>query len=120
MVVSSGACRFLDWAEACVGHPFFSFQYLLEHFRRSVGADPAREAELTDFYAQPWMQLVSTEAIAKALTLTPLLAAFAYAVACCAAMDQERRQNPRTAGYLRALTRRMSREASRLKNPSLK
>jgi hypothetical protein len=24
---------FLDWAEACVGHPFLTFAYLLEHFR---------------------------------------------------------------------------------------
>ena len=37
VIVSEGQCVFLDWAEAFVGHPFFSFQYLVEHFRRIAG-----------------------------------------------------------------------------------
>ena len=34
LVVSTDGCVFLDWAEAYVGPPFFSFEYLLQHFRR--------------------------------------------------------------------------------------
>jgi hypothetical protein len=38
VIVSSGSCVFLDWAEAYVGNPFFTFQYLLEHAAKSSGS----------------------------------------------------------------------------------
>jgi len=37
VVVSPQSCVFLDWAEAYVGNPFLTFQYLLEHYRRKYG-----------------------------------------------------------------------------------
>ena len=53
-------------------------------------------------------------AIAEALALAPLLAAFAYAVGSNTWEDKERLHEPTTAGYLRSLTRRMNREANEL------
>jgi hypothetical protein len=48
------------------------------------------------------------------MLLAPLLAAFAYAVGAGAWMQPERLRDPKTAGYLRSLVRRMNREANEL------
>ena len=116
IIISRNACVFLDWAEGYVGPPFFSFRYLLEHWRRAVGPDSVVEVHLTASYAERWQTLVSPCRIKEALTLTPLLAAFAYAVGNDSWVDPERLRDPSTAGYLRSLTRIMAREAGRLMN----
>jgi hypothetical protein len=114
VIVSEGQCVFLDWAEAYVGNPFFSFQYLVEHFRRMAGVDATAESGLTRTYAEEWRPLVSPESLQEALALAPMLAVFAFATATEAWCDQARLQDPKVAGYLRSLTRRMHREANRL------
>ena len=113
VIVSVDDCVFVDWAEAYVGHPFFSFEYLLEHFRRAVGADAALESRLASCYSAPWRQLFSGEIVAEALSLAPLAAVFAYAVGNDAWKDQQRLEDPKVAGYFRSLARRMNREAIR-------
>jgi hypothetical protein len=118
VIVSDGQCVFLDWAEGYVGNPLFSFQYLVEHFRRMADMDATAESGLTSAYAGEWQSLVSPENLEEALTLAPLLAVFAYAAANEAWSDQARIQDPKVAGYLRSLTRRMQREAKRLKERS--
>ncbi len=118
IIVAEGQCIFLDWAEAYVGNPLFSFQYLVEHFRRMAGVEPTSELGLTTTYAAAWQSLVSLEGLQEALALTPMLAVFAYAVATDAWSDQSKLQDPKVAGYLRGLTRRMHREANRLKDRS--
>jgi hypothetical protein len=114
IIVCSDGCVFLDWAEAYVGHPFFSFEYLLEHFRRAAGADKTIEERLIASYAAEWEQLVSPASTAEALGAIPLLGVFAYAAGCGMSTDRESLQDPKIAGYLRALTRRMGREANHL------
>jgi len=114
IIVSPFECRFLDWAEAYIGNPIFSFEYLLEHFRRSAGADPAFETTITAAYIEEWHSRTPTAALNEALRLSPLLAAFAYAAANEIWRDQEKLNDPITAGYLRSLTRRMHREAKQL------
>ncbi len=114
IIVSANECVFVDWAEAYVGHPFFSFEYLLEHFRRAVGADVVRETELVRSYSAPWEQILPAGVIAEALTQTPLAAVFAYAAGIDGWRNQERPLEPRVAGYFRSLARRMHREATQL------
>ena len=114
IVVSPNRCAFLDWAEAYVGNPFFSLEYLLEHRRRTIGTDSAVEARLIESYCAPWEQIVSRAAIAEALELAPLLAAFAYAAGSNAWKDTQSLEDLATAGYVRSLTRRMNREANEL------
>ncbi len=114
IIVSPKRCAFLDWAEAYVGNPFFSLQYLLEHFRRTMGADSAAEAKLVDTYVGPWEEVLSRSAIVDNLAVAPLLAVFACAAGDDAWTDQDRLRHPSTAGYLRSLTRRMNREANQL------
>jgi len=118
IVKSPAKYVFLDWAEAFVGHPFYSFQYLLEHFRRMVGQDPIAEHAFTSSYLHPWSDLASAEYLREAMALAPLIAAFAYAAGTNAWRTPERLSDPKVAGYLRALARRMKREADQLSGRS--
>jgi hypothetical protein len=111
IVVAADRSVFVDWAEAHVGHPFLSFEYLLEHFRRAIGSGVALETRLTRSFSAPWRQLFSREIIAEALALAPLAAVFAYAAGNAAWKDQQRLREPEVAGYFRSLARRMNREA---------
>jgi len=114
VLICADGCVFLDWAEACVGHPFLSFDYLLQHFRRAIGTDIASESQLIEAYKAPWRQLLSDDLICQGLALVPLTAVFAYAAGTGAWKDEERMRDPKMAGYLRSLARRMNREAIQL------
>lgn len=118
VIVSEGRCVFLDWAEAYVGNPIISFQYLVEHFRRVAGMDARAESSLTKAYAEKWQSVVSPEGLQEASALAPLIAVFAYAAAMDAWVEPAGVQDPKAAGYLRSLTRRMHREANRLRDRS--
>ena len=111
VIVSTNGSVFVDWAEACVGPPFFSFQYLLEHFRRETGADTAFESRLVQAYRATWTRLVSDEVVREGLALAPVLAVFSYAAGTDAWKDEERLRDPKIAGYFRSLARRMNHEA---------
>jgi hypothetical protein len=50
IIAAGDGCVFLDWAEAYVGCPFFSLEYLLEHLRRDLDASPDRGARVIDAY----------------------------------------------------------------------
>ena len=114
IVVSPTACCFLDWAEACVGHPFCTFQYLLEHSRRVIGTTSADEEAVVASYLTQWDEIASWRILIEALALAPLLAVFAYAIGIWASAQTGRQSDPNRGGYLRALTRRMWREAEQL------
>ena len=109
-------CIFLDWAEAYVGNPFFSFQYLVEHFRHMASIDRASQSSLTNSYLQEWLSFVLPESLQDAWALIPMLAAFTYGAATDAWCDQARLEEPKVAGYLRSLTRRIHREGRQLRD----
>ena len=111
IVVSATKCVFLDWAEAYVGNPFLTFQYLIEHFRRSHPRDSSRECQVLESYAAPWSRILSRDAIHAGLTVAPLLAVFSYMCGTGLLSDGERLKQAEFAGYLRGLARRMDREA---------
>lgn len=115
----SSGCVFLDFAETFVGHPFLSYEYLREHFRRVFGPNHSQERRLTASYTLPWRTLASESDFRRVLELTPLLAVFAHAVGSDRWTDPRRLQEPLAAGYLRSLTRRMEREARELSHRSL-
>jgi hypothetical protein len=116
ITVSPSRCTFLDWAEAYVGNPFFSLEYLLEHLRRTRGTDSALETKLVESYRAQWEKVVPPASVAEGLSLAPLLAVFAYAAGSHAWEDKERVEEPATAGYLRSLTRRMHREGNEVES----
>jgi hypothetical protein len=103
-------CVFLDWAEACAGHPFLTFRYLLEHLRRVRQQDNSWEPLIMSTYSHNWRSVVSPNEISKELNVSPLLAVFAYAACTDAWRDPARRDRPETGRHFRSLTRRMKRE----------
>lgn len=118
VIVSADSCVFLDWAEAYIGHPFFSFEYLLQHFRRHRDDSARFESRVLNAYKTRWEELLSEDCISEALPLAPLAAAFAYAVGGDTWKDDERLRDPKIAGYFRSLARRMNREALQLERRS--
>jgi hypothetical protein len=117
--VSGDRCTFIDWAEAAIGHPFLTFEYLLEHLTRLRPDHADRREELVSAYASKWERFAPPSAVSRALALTPLVAVFAYAVSANTWREPETFTSPRVAGYFRSLVRRMKREANALENRSL-
>lgn len=111
IIVSEDRRVFLDWAEAYVGNPLFSLEYLLQHARRAFGENSDVRTKMITAYCAPWDGMVSPAAIGDALAIAPLLAVFAYAAGSDAWKQPQQLQEPAAAGYLRSLARRMRREA---------
>jgi Phosphotransferase enzyme family len=111
VISSSTGCVFLDWAEAYVGHPFYTFEYLREQLRRCHPDKKAWQSEVTSCYLDPWISFTSADVATRALEVTPLVAVLACALSNNAWQDAERLENPKLAGYFRSLARRMQREA---------
>jgi len=111
VVVSDSRCAFLDWAEAYVGPPLFTFQFLLEHLRRGQRADRLQTSSLIGLYARHWNHFAAPRELATTFRLAPLLAPFTYA-ASGGSWRPRGSIRPETARNLRSLTRRMRREAA--------
>ena len=107
---------FLDWAEASVGHPFFSLAHLLEH-RRVCTRNPADwDDRLVPMYVSECERYWSLSSPDRSLCLAVFLAVFAHAVSTDAWRDGSALRDSRLAGYYRSLTRRMKSYADRLRN----
>jgi hypothetical protein len=111
IMVAENRCVFIDWAEAHVGHPFFTLEHLLSHLWKDRPDLTVFEGSIRTAYAKRWESTLSAQVIASALVFSPLAAVFGYAVACGIWPDSGRLKDPVVAGYLRSLTRRMKREA---------
>ncbi len=110
IVVGSESCTFIDWAEAHVGHPFLTFEYLVSHLKKDYPGLLQFEEDIRSWYTLRWQSVLSPEQVSEALSLTPLVAVFAYAVAGGAWRDQDRLKIPQVPSYLRSLARRMKQE----------
>lgn len=108
---TAGRAVFLDWAEAFVGSPIFSFEYLLQHFRRTVSREPSLAAAFRNAYLQPWRGRIPPKDFRRALLLAPLAALFAYAVTIWSCSEAGSPQQPFRERYLLSLTRKMRTEA---------
>ena len=113
VLISPARSVFLDWAEGCVTHPLVTFEFLLEHTRRSQIHDAAATEKITAAYLRPWLAFLSSNDLARGMTASSLVAVFAYAVAGKAWCFPDALHNSGRSGYLRSLTRRMYREATR-------
>lgn len=114
IIVSSSGCTFLDWAEACVGNPFLTFQYLLEFFRQTIPNDPEAERSLIAAYTLRWKSILDTEQIHNALKLIPAPAAFAHGTTIAARLRAQEIVEPKAAAWLRSVARRIQREIAEL------
>lgn len=115
IIVGAGKCTFLDWAEACVGHPLMTFEYLLSHLRKDFEPLSQFESAIRSTYSRRWEAFVPAQEIAEAFRFTPLIAVFAYACSGETWRNQERLRLPQVPAYLRSLTRRMKHEADLLR-----
>ena len=113
IIASRDHCVLLDWAEACVGPPFLTFQYLLERIRRFQPSHQSWQARLLSNYSEKWRLTVGPRDMAEALAAAPLLAVFAYAAAAEARLGPDRLNDPEIGRHFRSLARRMKVEADR-------
>jgi hypothetical protein len=114
ILCSADQCVLLDWAEAYVGPPFPTLQYLREHLRRLRPEEIRLGAEIFEAYATKWRRILSRATASSAMDLAPLLAVFAYAAGTSAWRSPTILQEPRTTAYLRSLTRRIHVEMQQL------
>src|SRR5262249_14766421 len=114
VIARSYECTFLDWAEAAVGNPFFSFEYLRQHFLRTFGDEPDAATTFCESYVNVWRKLLPDRAIELAVEFAPLVAPFAYAVVALPWNAADRDRLSRSAPLLRSLARRMHREGERM------
>jgi hypothetical protein len=113
ILCSPDRCVFLDWAEAYVGPPILTLEYLRQHLVRLRGEEISLAADVVEPYEKAWRRIVSAEALSAGLDLAPVLAVFAYAAGTRVWQDPTRVREPKTAAYLRSLTRRMRCEVLR-------
>ena len=112
--LSQSECVFLDWAEAYVGCPFWSFAYLLQHYRRSGYADAAGENAMSDAYWQIWASLIPQQDLACAQASLSVMAVFVYACQIDHWKRPPESSDQRQDAYLRSLARRMKNELDQL------
>jgi hypothetical protein len=104
---SDRASVFLDWAEAFVGCPLFSFEYLLQHFRRAFSSKSHWEARFRDCYIDPWRDLISSRDLETAVALSPVAALFTYAATLRASLVDYSPLSLPQQTYLLRLARKM-------------
>ena len=109
IITTPGGTLFLDWAEACVGHPFLSFCYLLEFFSQRFPGNGGSRSLLIRSYLEPWQAAGVVQDASAILAVCIPLAIFAHAVSTDLWRDSPQRQKPQLAGYYRSLVRRMKR-----------
>ncbi len=111
ILCSADQCVFLDWAEAYVGNPFLTSEYLRVHSDRIRQGDKQTQSEAVTYcYRDIWASVLSPRVIADGQRLARLLAVFSYAV------GTEQWREPKSvstqmAAYFRSLTRLMQRES---------
>ncbi len=112
---TTGRTVFLDWAEAFVGNPLFSFEYLLQHFRRKFSRDAPLEERFRNAYLKPWRSKIPPQHLERAVLLSPLAALFGYAATVWASAQTDSAQLSSRERYLLSLVRKMKDEAPQMK-----
>jgi hypothetical protein len=109
IICSGGECVFLDWAEVFIGCPLFSFEYLLQQFRRAFPSQPTMEMKFREAYFAPWRASISPASLALVVSLSPLAALFAYATVVWRYLETHESPNSPQWGYFLRLVRKMRR-----------
>jgi thiamine kinase-like enzyme len=113
ILCTTDRATFLDWAEAFVGAPVFSFEYLLQHFRRAFPHQQLLEERFRNAYLEPWRMVRREESVETSLSLSPLLALFAYATTVWSSATWGDAQDPGREKYLSLLVRKLRSEAAK-------
>lgn len=113
VLIAPGTCIFLDWSEAAVGNPFFSMEYLRQHFVRAFQGQAGAKTAFLVSYLDRWRSILPGQTVETAVRLAPLMALFAYA-ASSLPWHLSLSSRPELAGFIRSLVRRMHRESEEL------
>jgi hypothetical protein len=114
VIVSPSKCMFLDWAEGAVGNPFFSMEYLRQHFLQAFPGEQEAELALRKSYLNHWTS-VADKTSEDLFRFAPLAAVFAFAASALPWDDPKMAQRQEFAGFLRSLIRRMHRESEQIR-----
>lgn len=114
ILCSFDRCIFLDWAEAYIGPPFLTFEFLREQWLRRQRGDTGSDMDISVPYQAAWQRILSPETICAAREFAPVLGVFTYASGTGALEDRTVLQRTRLPVYLRSMTRRMHAEMLRL------
>lgn len=109
-----GQCLFIDLAESGVGHPFLTFQYLLDCLHGSHPELDAAHSDLRRAYGARWRSLVSEREVMETRKFVPLVTLLWHAMGCSGWQESGGCSNGDTAKYLRSLLRRMKVRAAEL------
>ncbi len=109
IICSDRECVFLDWAEAFLGCPLLSFEYLLQQFRRTFLSQPTMERKFQEAYLAPWRTSIYPENLALAVSLSPLAALFAYSATVCRYLETQVSPSSLQWEYFLRLVRKMRR-----------
>jgi hypothetical protein len=115
IIVSPSGCTFLDWAQAAVGNPFFSLEYLRQQFLHLFPGRIGAERDFVNSYVNGWKPILADKFAETLLDLMPLAAAFAFAASALPWDDPKMSRRPELAAFLRSLVRRMQRESDQLR-----
>jgi hypothetical protein len=110
VVLSPAGCTFLDWAEAAVGPPFFTLQYLVEHFRLVLPKERHAEEGFVAGYVELWESIAGRTRVQTAMQFIPAATVFAYAALVISGRNMDFIEQSYTASCLRSLARRLQRE----------
>ena len=108
VLVSEEKCTYLDWAEACVGFPFLTFEYLLQGFRRVFGRESPHEPAVVKKYISSWENLLPAGAVEEAWEHSSFLALFAYTARCSSVSGADLTDAPHLGKYVRSLLRKLN------------
>ena len=110
ILVREGRCVFTDWANACVGNPFVTFEQL----RIQLAQERSTQAwvpRLTEIYQEAWRLTLPGCQIECAFTLVPLVSAASYLYSRKGWFTSGHQLNPQLLSYARSLARQMDRAA---------
>ena len=101
---------FIDWSEACIGNPFFTFQNLLAYASESDEFG-SWGPNITQIYVERWSSILSRDQIELAIILSRPLAIASYLLGRDPSFDAPFRQMEHVQSYARSLARTMDRFA---------
>jgi Phosphotransferase enzyme family len=116
VLADADRCVFIDLAESYLGHPFLTFQYLLDGLHTYHPECDSWHGDLRRAYADTWCNLCSAERIEEAFRLVPLVTILWHAVGGNGWQDPEGLLYARRAKYYRSLGRQMYRRAQQLRH----
>jgi hypothetical protein len=99
-----------DWAEACVGNPFMTFEHLRLQAAKNSDIEPWIPS-LTEAYKQSWRSSMDEATMQSAFRLLPLVAPLSYLYGRGDWLTSSRRYDPVFQVYARSLARYIDRAA---------